>query len=63
MKSHKEAMSKFFAVAIFGAIVNTTLMYVGINIIHMYYLLSQIVATGIVLIWNFIINKVWTFQA
>jgi putative flippase GtrA len=60
-KSHKEAMSKFFIVAIIGAIVNTAIMYVGVNIIHAYYLLAQIVATGIVLLWNFIINKYWTF--
>lgn len=62
-KSHKEAMSKFFIVAIVGAIINTLLMHVGVNIIQLHYLLAQITATAIVLMWNFIINKVWTFQA
>jgi len=61
-KSHKEAMTKFFIVAAFGAIINTALMYVGIHTLHLYYLLSQIVATGIVLLWNFIANKFWTFK-
>lgn len=60
-KSHKEAMSKFFIVAIIGAIINTALMYIGVNILHTYYLLAQIAATGIVLLWNFLINKYWTF--
>ena len=60
-KSHKEAMSKFFIVAIIGAIINTALMYVGVNLLHAYYLLAQIAATGIVLLWNFLINKYWTF--
>lgn len=60
-KSHKEAMSKFFIVATIGAIINTGLMYVGVNLMHLYYLLAQIVATGIVLLWNFIVNKYWTF--
>ena len=60
-KSHKEAMSKFFIVAIFGAIINTALMYIGVDIVHVYYLLAQISATAIVLFWNFIINKYWTF--
>lgn len=70
-KSHKEAMTKFFVVAIFGAIINTALMYIGIGILqqyvgsstqHFYYLLPQIVATGIVLLWNFAANKLWTFR-
>ena len=60
-KSHKEAMSKFFIVATLGAIINTALMYVGVDLMHIYYLLAQIAATGIVLLWNFIINKYWTF--
>jgi putative flippase GtrA len=62
-KFHGEAMSKFFTVAILGAIINTTLMHIGVNIIQMYYLVAQIIASGIVLVWNFTINKVWTFQA
>jgi putative flippase GtrA len=61
-KSHKEAMTKFFIVAVIGALINTGLMYVGINRLHIYYLLAQIVATGIVLLWNFTANKLWTFR-
>ena len=60
-KSHKEAMSKFFTVAIVGALINTVLMYLGIHTLHLYYLLAQVLATGIVLLWNFIVNKFWTF--
>jgi putative flippase GtrA len=60
-KSHKEAMSKFFVVALFGAMINTGLMYIGVDVLHAYYLLAQIGATAIVLLWNFIINKYWTF--
>ena len=62
-KSHREAISKFFTVAILGAIINTILMHIGVNIIQMYYLVAQAISTGSVLVWNFIINKVWTFQA
>ena len=60
-KSHKEAMSKFFVVAVIGAVINTILMYLGVDVFHLYYLLAQILATGIVLLWNFIVNKFWTF--
>jgi putative flippase GtrA len=61
-KSHKEAMTKFFIVAVCGALLNTALMYVGIHTLRLYYLLAQIVATGIVLLWNFAANKLWTFK-
>lgn len=61
-KSHKEAMSKFFIVATLGAIINTALMYVGIHLLDLYYLLAQVIATGIVLLWNFTANKLWTFK-
>lgn len=61
-KSHKEAMSKFFTVALFGAITNTSLMYVGVIILKLYYLASQLIATCIVLLWNFAANKLWTFR-
>lgn len=60
-KSHKEAMSKFFIVAVFGAVINTILMYIGVDILHLYYLLAQVLATGTVLLWNFVVNKFWTF--
>lgn len=61
-KSHREAIIKFFIVAIIGAAINTTLFYIGIQLLHLYYMLAQVVATAIVLLWNFIANKLWTFK-
>lgn len=61
-KPHIEAMSKFFTVAIIGAVINTALMYVGNNLLQLYYLLPQVFATGLVLLWNFLANKLWTFK-
>lgn len=61
-KSHSEAMSKFFVVAFIGAVINTLMMYLGTHLLHMYYLFPQILATGIVLLWNFTANKLWTFR-
>lgn len=62
-KSHREAITKFFIVAIIGAAINTALFYMGIHLLHLYYMLAQVVATVIVLLWNFIANKLWTFKA
>jgi len=61
-KRHREAMLKFFIVAIIGLGLNTACMAVGVGPLRLHYLLSQILATGLVLIWNFTGNHLWTFR-
>lgn len=61
-KSHREAMIKFFVVAGVGAVINSSIMYVGTTLLSFNYLLSQIAATGFVFFQNFVLNKIWTFS-
>lgn len=61
-KKHTEALTKFFSVAALGAVINGLIMSAGIITFDMHYLIIQLVATGIVLIFNFITNKYWTFS-
>jgi putative flippase GtrA len=61
-KRHIDAMSKFFSIAFVGLLVNSGIMFIGTEIVHFQYLIVQIFATGIVLISNFIGNKLWTFR-
>lgn len=60
-KSHRETLIKFFIVAIIGAVINSTIMFIGTKLLAINYLLAQVIATGIVLLQNFILNKIWTF--
>ncbi len=60
-KPYTETIIKFFIVAVIGAIVNSIIMYVGTSLLEINYLLAQIIATGVVLLQNFFLNKVWTF--
>ena len=60
-KKHHEAMLKFMLIALFGALINYAIMQAGTLYTHLHYLLIQLVATGLVLVWNFTLNKVWTF--
>ncbi len=60
-KRHSEAIIKFFIVAAIGACINGFIMYIGVENTNINYMLVQIFATGIVLLWNFIVNKLWTF--
>ena len=62
-KRHRDAALKFAAVAGVGLVLNTVFMWVGIELIGAHYLLSQIVTTGLVLIWSFAGNRYWTFQS
>ena len=58
--SHLESFLKFFTVATLGLGLNTLIMYITTQWYH--YLVSQVVATAIVLIWNFLCNRFWTFK-
>lgn len=60
-KRHREALTKFFSVAALGAVINALIMTAGINISDQHYLVIQVIATSIVLVFNFIANKYWTF--
>ena len=61
-RQHREALVRFVAVAAVGLVLNTLLMWVGVELIGAHYLLSQVVTTGLVLIWSFAGNRYWTFQ-
>ena len=57
---HIESFLKFFTVAMIGLGLNTAIMYIMSQ--WLYYLISQVIATAIVLIWNFLCNRFWTFR-
>jgi putative flippase GtrA len=61
-KDHRESVVKFVVVAIIGLILNTLLMWIGVNQLDIHYLVSQIVTTGLVMVWSFLGNRFWTFQ-
>lgn len=59
---HHVAGLKFIVVVFVGLILNTTLMYLFVNILEIYYVISQLIATLNVLLWNFFANKNWTYK-
>jgi putative flippase GtrA len=61
-KRHGEAATKFAIVAAVGLGLNTSVMAIFVDWMHLHYLLSQILATGLVLLWNFVANRQWTFS-
>jgi len=61
-KQHRESIIKFTLVAVVGLLLNTLFMWLGVDLLGAHYLLSQIVTTGLVMIWSFFANRFWTFQ-
>lgn len=59
---HGKTLPRFLTVATAGFAINALIMYLGVEVAQMYYLLVQILATGMVLVWNFVANKLWTFS-
>ena len=57
---HLGTSLKFLVIALAGLGLNTLIMYFAIQWLH--YLLSQVIATTIVLFWNFLCNRYWTFR-
>lgn len=54
-------MLRFALVAATGLVINGLIMAAGTKVLGLHYLLSQVVATIVVLLWNFFANRRWTF--
>lgn len=61
-KRHREALTKFLIVAALGLTLNAFFMFVLVELLSVHYLLAQVVSTTLILVWNFIGNKFWTFR-
>jgi putative flippase GtrA len=59
---HGPALLKFITLASIGLLLNSAIMQLlARGALH--YLLAQVVATGVVLLWNFFGNACWTFRS
>lgn len=59
---HLQTAPRFFFIAVVGFFINAGLMLFFVGYLTIHYLVSQIAATLIILIWNFLGNEFWTFQ-
>jgi len=61
-KRHREAIIKFFIIAVIGLCFNTLIMTFAIRILILHYLLAQVIATGLVLFWSYTGSRLWVFR-
>ena len=53
---------KFLLVSGVGLCFTLLIMYLLWSVLGVYYLLAKVLTSGVVLIWNFLANKFWTFR-
>ncbi len=62
---HKEGMSKrrefiiFVVLSLIGLLINDLIMWVGTGLFGISYLITKLVATFIVMVWNFVTRKIF----
>jgi putative flippase GtrA len=61
--SHAVALPKFLTVAVLGAAINWLVVSALLGATSLHYFVAQFLATGTVLVFNFVANYLWTFRA
>ena len=63
--THKEGMSRrrefiiFVVLSVIGLGINNALMWAGVEVAHVHYLIVKIFATAVVMVWNFVTRKIF----
>jgi putative flippase GtrA len=60
---HATAATRFVLVASIGLLLNTSSMYLLVDLLAAQYIVAQVLSTGVALIWNFHANRRWTYKA
>lgn len=60
--NYKKLFTKFLIVSIIGLGLTVASMYIFVNILAIWYILSKAITSLLVLTWNFLANKLWTFR-
>lgn len=59
--SHISAAVRFYIVASIGLVMNSTVVFLLNGVLGSHYLLAQVIATIVVMCWNYLAHKHWTY--
>jgi putative flippase GtrA len=62
-RAHREALPRFMLVALTGLAWNALLMALLTGAAGLPYLVAQILTTGLLVFWHYMVNAAWTFRA
>lgn len=57
-QTYKEVII-FVVLSVMGLGINQLVMYIGSDLLHIHYMFTKLVATAIVMVWNFITRKIF----
>ncbi len=60
-RAHRIALPRFCAVAGAGILLNAAVLSAMVTFVRLHYLAAQVVATVVVLVAGFVVNRRWTF--
>jgi len=60
---HGLAVTRFVIVAVVGLALNSGLVFLLTDMLAVFYITAQVIATAAVVIWNFIAHKHWTYRS
>ena len=58
-KDAKKQFVIFIIFSVIGLLINDLIMWVSVDFLHIYYLLAKIVATAVVMVFNFVTRKMF----
>lgn len=61
-KNYRKLFIKFLLVSLVGFLLTLSLMYLFVNILEIWYMFAKALTSLVVLSWNFLGNKFWTFK-
>ena len=59
---HNVTLSKFTLVSVMGLLLNWIIIFVVHDVVGFRLLIGKLAAMGVVMFWNFILNRIWTFK-
>ena len=49
----------FVVLSIVGLVINNVILWAGVELLHVHYLIVKIFATAVVMVWNFVTRKIF----
>ena len=49
----------FVLLSIIGLLINEAMMWLGVSVLGIFYMVTKIFATAVVMVWNFVSRKIW----
>ncbi len=61
-KQHRSALPRYIVVSCVGFITNLFIMFIAVDVLHVFYLAAQLLTITVVPGMNFLLNKFWAFS-